>query len=287
MKSQGITDVELVINGNTYIWHMYVAPIGDDLLLGADFLEEHGVTVNMRWGLKIKDERVQCENEKRPSWLGQVSLPEPWTIPTNHESQLTIPKEEDFHSPSQYAIIEPLFEDNRNLMIARVLVDASQSYIPIRCVNLSPEPITRQKGYVIGAMHAMTEVLGEVPHKEQLEPCHICNCCMEPTRERESVSWLMIHNMWNVPWEMPQGQEVNILNLQEWDWGIPLDKAQGEIPKDTGISVPISTLKERQKEDRRSQKDSDLPNIWLHLLKYLNTYKNSMTGVVTGYPNPW
>ncbi len=60
---------------------------------------------------------------------------------------------------------------------------------------------------------------------------------------------------------MPQGQEVNILNLQEWDWGIPLDKAQGEIPKDTGISVPISTLKERQKEDRRSQKDSDLPNI--------------------------
>ncbi len=173
MESQGQTDVEMSINGITYIWPVYVAPIGDDFLLGADFLEEHDVTVNLRKGLKIKGAWVECDIEKRPSRLERVTLPKPWTIQANHQAMCTIPREDDLVVSSKYAILEPVIEDTREIVVARILIDTTLLNIPVRCTNLSQEPITLQKGYVIGALHEVTEVLGGTPEKEQGEPVHL------------------------------------------------------------------------------------------------------------------
>ena len=94
LSSQGLATVDLNMGGYTYPWRVYIAETGEDLLLGADFLDENDITVQVRRGLlQHADWVVQCEVERRPTPVARVLLHETWTVPGYHEGCLLVPWE--------------------------------------------------------------------------------------------------------------------------------------------------------------------------------------------------
>ena len=51
MTTSGVADIKIQINLLKFEWPIYVAPIGDDLLLGCDVIYDKDITINTRRGL--------------------------------------------------------------------------------------------------------------------------------------------------------------------------------------------------------------------------------------------
>ena len=47
-------------------WHVHVAPITDNLLLGYDVLDALDMQVSPRWGLWVKDRCLACKVTRKP-----------------------------------------------------------------------------------------------------------------------------------------------------------------------------------------------------------------------------
>ena len=54
MLSLGVADVSVVIGPLEFEWPIYVAPIGDELLLGCHIIDEQDITINTRRALEIQ-----------------------------------------------------------------------------------------------------------------------------------------------------------------------------------------------------------------------------------------
>ena len=52
-----------------------------------------------------------------------------------------------------YCSIEPVVEDERNILVARYLVDPYKDTIPIRLVNLEKFPVKIKKNYLLGELY--------------------------------------------------------------------------------------------------------------------------------------
>ena len=179
LNSQGVATLDLNIGGHTYPWLLYIAETGADLLLGADFLDEHDITVQVRRGLlQHSDWVLQCEVERRPSPVARVLLHETWTVPGYHEASLVVPWEPSGCPGQATGVLEPAPSLPRGLLVARALVDCSQPVIPIRCINNSPQAISLSKGCDLGDVVLADSVLGQmpvfqdegIPHKEVPAP---------------------------------------------------------------------------------------------------------------------
>ena len=48
ISTTGIANVNMTIGGNCFSWPVYIAPIGDEMLLGCDVIDEWDITVNTR-----------------------------------------------------------------------------------------------------------------------------------------------------------------------------------------------------------------------------------------------
>ena len=164
LNSQGVATLDLNIGGHTYPWLLYIAETGEDLLLGADFLDEHDITVQIRRGLlQHSDWVLQCEVERRPSPVARVLLHETWTVPGYHEASLVVPWEPSGCPGQATGVLEPAPSLPGGLLVARALVDCSQPVIPIRCINYSPQAISLSKGCVLGDVVLAESVLGKMP----------------------------------------------------------------------------------------------------------------------------
>jgi hypothetical protein len=53
MTTSGVADIKIQINLLKFEWPIYVAPIGDDLLLGCDVIYDKDITINTRRGLEV------------------------------------------------------------------------------------------------------------------------------------------------------------------------------------------------------------------------------------------
>ena len=62
MTTSGIADIEIQIGSLKFEWPIYIAPIGDDLLLGCDVIYEKDITINTRRGLEVLEEWIECES---------------------------------------------------------------------------------------------------------------------------------------------------------------------------------------------------------------------------------
>ena len=63
MSTTGIANVNMTIGGNCFTWPVYVAPIGDEMLLGCDVIDEWDITVNTRGkeAIQIGGQWIKCE----------------------------------------------------------------------------------------------------------------------------------------------------------------------------------------------------------------------------------
>ena len=68
---------------------MYVAPIGDDILLGCDIIDEMDITVNTKRGIQVKDQWVECEITRSHDTVGPVKIARAVTVPALSEFIMT------------------------------------------------------------------------------------------------------------------------------------------------------------------------------------------------------
>ena len=63
MSTTGIAKVDMTIGGNCFTWPVYVAPIGDEMLLGCDVIDELDITVNTKSkeAIQIAGKWIKCE----------------------------------------------------------------------------------------------------------------------------------------------------------------------------------------------------------------------------------
>ena len=63
MSTTGIANVNMTIGGNCFTWPVYIAPIGDEMLLGCDVIDEWDITVNTRSkeAIHIGGQWIKCE----------------------------------------------------------------------------------------------------------------------------------------------------------------------------------------------------------------------------------
>ena len=171
METSGVANITVELGGKSYIWPMYIAPISDDLLIGCDFLDDKDITLNTRRGMKLNGNWIPC-NITRRSRRSRATLEEDVTIPGNHEAILHIAVSQDGYLTEDYALLEPENPEDFSFLIARTLVSTQVPKLPLRCMNISDEPITLKKGYPIGELHPVdpediiTIWKSEVPEEE-------------------------------------------------------------------------------------------------------------------------
>ncbi|CAC5399667.1 unnamed protein product [Mytilus coruscus] len=53
METHGITNMNVKLGNHEFSWEMYVAPIGDSILLGCDIVDELDITINSKNGIQV------------------------------------------------------------------------------------------------------------------------------------------------------------------------------------------------------------------------------------------
>ena len=159
--ADGAVEMELAIGNHKFKWPVYVAQIGDDFLLGSDILDAQDILVSFRRGLQVWGVWVPCEVARQPmhNRRSSVVMPHDVDIPPSHETILHV--SQSCEQITGCAVLEPLFEDNRELMIGRSLFDLGNEVVPVRVVDLSDKPQWLVKGHLLGELQPV-ETLAEM-----------------------------------------------------------------------------------------------------------------------------
>ena len=107
---------------------------------------------------------ISCTVTKKDDNIARVTLADNVIVPNNSEA-IVMGKGTSLGNVTKYATVEPIFEDDRELMVARALIDTTKekypvemhvfhisSIIPIRLANLSDKPVKLKKGYLVGEL---------------------------------------------------------------------------------------------------------------------------------------
>ena len=158
LTAMGVVNLQVQLKPLTFEWPVHVAPIADDMLLGSNILDAHDIAVSSHRGLLVRGAWVSCETTRRPVALQctRVRVPQALTIPPHHEFivPVSLPNPED---EGKSAILEPLVEDSRGLLVARGLVDTGHSTIPVCMVNLSEVPIRLRRHHLLGELQPIQD----------------------------------------------------------------------------------------------------------------------------------
>ena len=152
METQGMVKLPLNLGGHQFEWDVYLAPITDDLLLGCDIIDELDLTLNTSEGLGLNGKWIPCTVDRRLNQVSRVQLKETVTIPASSKFLTTgkIIGESSF--TSQYATIEPIFEELGELMIARAVVDTLKQDVQLRFINLPCSPVMLERGHPVAEL---------------------------------------------------------------------------------------------------------------------------------------
>ena len=120
--------------------------------------------VSSRWGLMVRGKSVPCDVTRKPLdiWNVTVVTSQPIQIPANHEMIVQVPSGDLPLQSERFALLEPLVEDQRGLMVARCLVDVWQETIPVRVMNISDEPVRLNRGYPVSELQPVEKQVKDV-----------------------------------------------------------------------------------------------------------------------------
>lgn len=158
MSTRGIIELDIQLGNESFTWSVYVAPIGDNILLGCDLIDEKDITINSKRGLQLRGQWIECETSRSIDGVARVRVDEPVTIPANSEVVITGKGENLGRFCGKYSVLEPIVEDERKLMVAHVLVDLTNNRVPVRLINLDDHPIKLKRNYLLGELHPVDQV---------------------------------------------------------------------------------------------------------------------------------
>ena len=199
MQTLGMADVSLEIGPLQFIWSVYIAPIGDEILLGCDIIDEKEITINTKKGLEIQGKWINCDVTRKMDKIARVVLKESVTIPSNSEVILPAYSVNSEILDTRYGSIEPIVEDGRNILVARCLVDPYQSTIPVRIVNMKKHPVRIKKNYLLGEVHPVVkfEEFGDEDSSRSGQFCSDCINLGHVIRPSEHVDSPHLPDSWN------------------------------------------------------------------------------------------
>lgn len=61
METHGIGTMKIKLGSLNFTWEMYVVPISDDVLLGCDIVDEMDITINVKKGIQLDGQWINCE----------------------------------------------------------------------------------------------------------------------------------------------------------------------------------------------------------------------------------
>ena len=183
LHGMGGAHVIMRISQIEFKWHVHVAPITDNLLLGCDVLDALDMQVSPRRGLWVKDRRLPCEVTQKPcgKTLVPVVLQEVTEIPAHHELVTWggIPRGSWVQGPC--ALLEPVPKELGGILVAQALVD-TRGPIPVRLVNLTDAPVIIPPGCVLGELSPVSQ--DQVPMTS--ESANIRNVTLDPDSHQSS-----------------------------------------------------------------------------------------------------
>lgn len=159
MDTDGIATVDVQIGDHNFKWDMYVAPIGDNVLLGCDIVDEMNITINSKKGIQIDGNWINCDVERRTDdKIARVQLAENVTVPAN--SEIILPGKTIYpeNIDTRYSMLQPIVEDNRKIIVAQSLLDPFGKILPIRLVNLENHPVRLRRNYLFGELHTVEDI---------------------------------------------------------------------------------------------------------------------------------
>ncbi|CAC5363136.1 unnamed protein product [Mytilus coruscus] len=65
METHGITTMNVKLGNREFSWEMYVAPIGDSILLGCDIVDELDITINSKKGIQVEGKWIEYYTERK------------------------------------------------------------------------------------------------------------------------------------------------------------------------------------------------------------------------------
>jgi hypothetical protein len=85
MSTIGRVKVDIKLGSEKFAWPVYMAPIGDSVLLGCDIIDEKDITINSKRGQQLGGQWICCEIERCTDGVARVRIKDPVTIPANSE----------------------------------------------------------------------------------------------------------------------------------------------------------------------------------------------------------
>ena len=185
LATLGIAQLEFTIMDHCFSWPMYIAPISDGLLFGCYLLDAYDWSVNSRRGLLIGNSWIPCEVTRRPLSVCRATVYTKNTIDiaAEHEIVVSLPVNKTMLQDKRYAIVEPLVEDWRGLLMGRSLVDTWQETIPIRMINPTSEVVRIKAGYPMGDLEPFEDEVEILPGSDSVL---IRQCSTEGVAETQS-----------------------------------------------------------------------------------------------------
>ncbi|VDI32870.1 Hypothetical predicted protein [Mytilus galloprovincialis] len=142
METHGIAMMNVKLGNHEFSWDMYIAPIGDSILLGCDIVDELDITINSKKGIHVDGKWIECYTERKvDDKIARVVLTENVTVPANYEKILFGGSYNTDAIDTRYTMLKSVVEDNRKIMVTQILVDPFEKVIPFRLVNMEDHPV--------------------------------------------------------------------------------------------------------------------------------------------------
>ena len=157
--------------GNSETEHdVWIADIVEEGIIGLDYLMDNNCQVNLAGKLLlVGDDEVPLVGQVRPVVNGLTRIVVRRTVAVPAMSEAIIPgKLKKCGEQRTWAVLEPVANSKRNLLVARTLVDLSADDLPIRVMNLTNGYISLKKGTEIATCEhvACVRNLEHQPSKE-------------------------------------------------------------------------------------------------------------------------
>lgn len=167
MVDKSAMDIECVVRvkielGNVVIeWDVLVADIGDEGLLGADFLYAHDYTLTASGGLKLGGVQVPTSVENWPVSSRRVVIAQNTVVPAFSESVVAGTVLHNNVKEQTMCLLEPVQNQavHNDVLVGNVLVCVgSTGRVPVRLMNVSHEDVTLHEGTLVGHLKLLRKV---------------------------------------------------------------------------------------------------------------------------------
>ncbi|MCG8048562.1 MAG: retropepsin-like domain-containing protein, partial [Candidatus Thiodiazotropha endolucinida] len=153
MSVCGMISIQLTVEGFSFLWPVYVAPIRDDFLLGWDIIYHHKFAIDPEKGLRVKEKWLALDVSQEKRNIACIEVKRAVTVPANCEFVVNCQTNEA--TQGEY-LFEPVVLNR--VIAAKAMVKPIQNSVPVRFINPSNTPRRIRKKTIVGYLQSPVEI---------------------------------------------------------------------------------------------------------------------------------